>query len=64
VRSQLVGRGSQSIELVGESVSQIEDCYSSVMSCCCEKLVAEVWDSLGTLRKRNVRHWKPLPSIS
>jgi hypothetical protein len=27
-----------------------------------EKLVAEVWDSSGTKRKRNVSLWKPLPS--
>jgi hypothetical protein len=32
------------------------------VSCCCEKLVAEAGDSVGTQRKGNVRHWKPLPS--
>jgi hypothetical protein len=35
---------------------------SIVMSCCCEKLVAEARESLGTQRKGNIRHWKPLPS--
>jgi hypothetical protein len=32
------------------------------VSCCCEKLVAEAGDRLGTQRKGNVRRWKPLPS--
>jgi glycerophosphoryl diester phosphodiesterase len=27
-----------------------------------EKLVAEAGDSLGTQRRRNAHHWKPLPS--
>jgi hypothetical protein len=27
-----------------------------------EKLIAEAGDSSGTQRKRNVHHWKPLPS--
>jgi hypothetical protein len=31
---------------------------------CCEKLVAETWDSLGTQRKVNVRRGKPLPCNS
>jgi hypothetical protein len=32
------------------------------VSCCCEKLVADVGDSSGTQGKGNVRHLKPLPS--
>jgi hypothetical protein len=32
------------------------------VSCCCEKLLTEAGDSLGTQRNRNVRSWKPLPS--
>jgi hypothetical protein len=27
-----------------------------------ERLVPEAGDSSGTEKKRNVRHWKPLPS--
>jgi hypothetical protein len=50
----------QLVELVGELRSEIEDCCSSVMSYCCEKLVVEAVDSLGTQRKGNVRRWKPL----
>jgi hypothetical protein len=46
-------------ELVGELVSNR---CSSVVSCCCWKLVAEAGDSSGTQRKGNVCHWKPLPS--
>jgi hypothetical protein len=33
-----------------------------VVSCCCEKLVAEVRDSSGTERIGNERRCKPLPS--
>jgi hypothetical protein len=33
-----------------------------VVSCYCEKLIAEAGDSSGTQRKGNVRRWKPLPS--
>jgi hypothetical protein len=48
---------------VSELVTELEDCWGSVVvSCCCEKLLSEVWDSLGTQRKGNVRHSKPLPS--
>jgi hypothetical protein len=36
---------------------------SVIVSCCCEKLVAEAGDSSGTPR-RNIRHWKLLPSNS
>jgi hypothetical protein len=44
-------------------VSEIEDyCRSVVVSCCCEKLVAEAGDSSGTQRKGNFRLWKLLPS--
>jgi hypothetical protein len=40
----------------------VNECLGSVvMSCCCEKLVAEDGDSSETQRKGNVRHWKPLP---
>jgi hypothetical protein len=51
----------QLVELVGELVSELEDCCSSVLSCCCEKLAVEAVDSSGTQRKGNVRRWKPLP---
>jgi hypothetical protein len=37
---------------------------SVVVSCYCEKLVAEVGNSAGTQRKGNVRRWKPLRSYS
>jgi hypothetical protein len=37
--------------------------FSVVVSCCCEKLVAEARNSLGTQGKGNVHRWKPLPSI-
>jgi hypothetical protein len=32
------------------------------VSCCCEKLVAEVGGSSGIQRKGNIHRWKPLPS--
>jgi hypothetical protein len=55
---------SQSVEwskLVGEIVSYLEDCCSSVIvSSCCEELVTEADDSLGTQRKGNVPCWKLL----
>jgi hypothetical protein len=39
--------------------SQSDNCWGSVgVSCCCEKSVAEAWDSLGTQRKQNVQCWK------
>jgi hypothetical protein len=37
-------------------------CGSVVVSCCCEKLVAEAEDSSGTQRTGDVRRWKLLPS--
>jgi hypothetical protein len=37
---------------------------SAIMSCCCEKLVAEARDSLGTQKKGNIYHWKLLPNNS
>jgi hypothetical protein len=50
-------------ELIGELVSYIKDCCSSVVvSCCCEKLLSETRDSSGTQRKGNVQLWKPIPS--
>jgi hypothetical protein len=50
-------------ELVGELVSMMDYCCSSVVvSCCCFKLIAEARDSSETQRKGNVRRWKPLPS--
>jgi hypothetical protein len=37
-------------------VSELDTCWGSVVvSCCCEKLVAEAGDSSGTQRKGNVR---------
>jgi hypothetical protein len=40
-----------------------EDCWGSVVvSCYCQNLVTEAGDSSGTLRKTNVRRWKPLTS--
>jgi hypothetical protein len=48
---------------LGVARSQLENRWGSdVVSCCCEKLVAEAGDSSGTQRKGNVRCWKPLPS--
>jgi hypothetical protein len=48
-----------------ELVSELDDSYGSVVvSCCCEKLVAEVGDSSATQRKGNVCCWKPLTSNS
>jgi hypothetical protein len=35
---------------------------SVLVSCCCEKLIAEVGDSSGSQSKENVRRWKPLQS--
>jgi hypothetical protein len=44
-------------ERVSEEVSELENCCSSVVvSCYCEKLVAEAEDSSGTQRKGNVPH--------
>jgi hypothetical protein len=35
--------------LVGELVSELEDCCGSVVvSCCCEKLVAQAWGQFGS----------------
>jgi hypothetical protein len=46
-------------------VSELEDyCGSVVISCCCEKLAAEAWNTLETQRKGNIHLWKPLPSNS
>jgi hypothetical protein len=45
------------------SCSQFENCWGSVVvSCCCDKLVAEAGDCSGTQRKENVRRWKPILS--
>jgi hypothetical protein len=42
---------------VGELVSELDNpCSSVVVNCCCEKLVAEARDSLGTQRKEKVCH--------
>jgi hypothetical protein len=44
-------------------VSELEDCWGSVIvSCCCEKLVGEAGESSGTQRKGNFLLWKPLSS--
>jgi hypothetical protein len=49
-------------DIVGELVSESDNSWGSVIvSCCCEKLVAEAGDCLETQRKGNVRCWKPLP---
>jgi hypothetical protein len=48
-----------------KSVSELDNCWGSdVVSCCCEKLIAEAGDSLGTQKKVTVCHWKSLPSNS
>jgi hypothetical protein len=47
---------------VTELVSQLQNCSGSVVSCCCEKLVAKACDSSGTHRKKDARRWKPLLS--
>jgi hypothetical protein len=48
---------------VSRSVSSSENCWGSVVvSCCCEKLVAEARDSSGTKWNGNTRRLKPLPS--
>jgi hypothetical protein len=50
-------------QLVGELVSERDNCWGSVVvSCRCEKLVAEAGDSSETQRKGKVRRWKPLSS--
>jgi hypothetical protein len=50
-------------QFVGELVSSLEDfCDSVVVSCYCEKLVAEAKDRSGTQKKGNVCRWKLLPS--
>jgi hypothetical protein len=50
-------------KLIGESMTEIEDCCSSVVvSCCCEKVVVEAGDSSETQRNGNVHLWKPLPN--
>jgi hypothetical protein len=42
-------------------VSEFEDCRCLVLvNCCCEKLVAEAWDSSGTQRNGKVRRYKKL----
>jgi hypothetical protein len=46
----------------GVLVSELENCFSSNLSCCCEKLLAEVRDSSRNRTKGNVRRWKHLPS--
>jgi hypothetical protein len=47
----------------GRWVSKLQNCYGSVVvSCCCEKLVAEAGESSGTKGKGNVRRWRPPPS--
>jgi hypothetical protein len=44
-------------------VSELDNSWLSVfMSHCCEKLVAELCDNLGTKRKGNIRRWRPLAS--
>jgi hypothetical protein len=45
-------------------VSQITAEGSAVVSCCCEKLVAEAGKYSGIKTKGNVRRLKPLPSNS
>jgi hypothetical protein len=45
------------------SCIELDNCWGSVVAtCCCEKLVAEAGDILGTQGKGNVRRWKTLPS--
>jgi hypothetical protein len=52
---QSVPRCYKQDQLVGELVSQLDNCWgSAVVSSCCEKLVAEAKDSSGTQRKGNV----------
>lgn len=51
--------GDQKAKIVGssssQSVSELADCCSSLfVSCCCEKLVAEAGDLLGTQSKGSV----------
>jgi hypothetical protein len=44
-------------------MSELEDCWGSVVvSCCCEKLVAESGDILQIQRKGNLHIRKPLPN--
>jgi hypothetical protein len=43
-------------------MSELDDRWGSVVvSCCCEKVVAEAGDNPGTQRQGNVHQWKPLP---
>jgi hypothetical protein len=43
-------------------LQELDNCWGSVVvSCCCEKLVAETRDSSGTQRKQNICHWKLPP---
>jgi hypothetical protein len=63
VNEELVSQWSGVSRFVSDQVSELEDCWGSVVvSCCCEKLVDEAGDSSGTQRKRTIRRWKPLPS--
>jgi hypothetical protein len=45
---------------VTELVSYSENCSLVVVSCCCEKVVAETGGSSETQRNGNVHRWKPL----
>jgi hypothetical protein len=40
----------------------VDFCGSVIVSCCCEKLIAEAGDRSGTQKKGYFRGWKPLPS--
>jgi hypothetical protein len=44
------------VEFAGELVN----CWgSNIVSHCCEKLVTEAGDSMGTQKKGNIPDWKP-----
>jgi hypothetical protein len=65
IRTEILQAGrdnEESVDFFSELVSELENCCSSVLVSCCEKLVAEVGDSYENQRKGNIRRSKPLPS--
>jgi hypothetical protein len=61
VRAEMLYAGQVS-GVVSRLLSEAQDFCSSVVSCCCEKLVTEAGGRSGTKRKWNVRCWKPVQS--
>jgi hypothetical protein len=64
VRISLVLRFISFSEQFTDCPSWMEDCCGTVVvSCCCEKLVAD-YGTVREPRRENLRCWEPLPSNS